>query len=88
VTATNDATAGPDLPEIEERLRQLWAEVLPHYEARGGEDFFMLGGTSIHAVRVASRLSKFLGVRISAGEFFFHSTVEELAEIAWKALGE
>src|SRR6185295_9452445 len=45
---------------VEERLAALWEQVLPAGEA--GDDFFRLGGDSLLAARLASRVGEAFGV--------------------------
>jgi acyl carrier protein len=78
------ARSGLAVADVERFLRSTWHDVLPRYEGKAGEDFFELGGNSLLAVVVVAKLSRFLGVRVSAGELFFHSTVEDLARAVWQ----
>ncbi|CAG7927732.1 unnamed protein product [Penicillium olsonii] len=66
--------------EVEQRLQQLWADVL-HLDASQigtNESFFLLGGDSISAMRVAAKsLSR--GVHVTVQDIFKHKTIASLA---------
>ncbi|MBI0381652.1 non-ribosomal peptide synthetase, partial [Streptomyces albiflaviniger] len=70
--------------EAERTVARVWAEVLPVEEAGATDDFFALGGDSILAIRVASRLRTAFGTEVTPRALFTHTTVAELAA----ALGE
>jgi len=64
---------------LELLLAQIWGEYL-HVERIGiGDNFFDLGGHSLAAVRVQSRLQQLLGVELPLTEFFASPTIEKLA---------
>ena len=61
-------TASPvlDVAEVEERLARLWGQVLPAGpgEPEAGDDFFRLGGDSLLAARLASRVGEAFGLDV------------------------
>jgi acyl carrier protein len=60
-------------------LLEIWAELL-HSDAISPDDnFFLLGGDSLSAVRVISRIKKRLNVEVSISEFFSDPTPSGLA---------
>ncbi|GAA0968406.1 non-ribosomal peptide synthase/polyketide synthase [Streptomyces rhizosphaericus] len=65
--------------EAERTVARVWAEVLPVEEAGATDDFFALGGDSILAIRVASRLRTAFGTEVTPRALFTHTTVAELA---------
>jgi FkbH-like protein len=69
------------LTRIEEQLVEIWAEVLKLDRVGIHDDFFALGGTSLHATQVASRLQTNLQVEIPLRYFFEAPTAAQLAEI-------
>lgn len=78
------AANGLSLEAVEEFLRAAWQELLPQAGPGDEGDFFALGGNSIKAALVASRLTRLVGHRVTAADVFFHCTVKDLAAAAWK----
>ena len=76
------SSRGDDAPvgEIEHVLAHLWGEVLG-VEIVGRKDhFFELGGQSLLAMRVISRLRELLAVDITLASLFAHPVLDELAQ--------
>ncbi len=69
------AASGP----IEEILAAVWAEVLGRGTVGAEDDFFALGGHSLVATRVASRLERAFGIELPVREIFEAPTVAMLA---------
>jgi amino acid adenylation domain-containing protein len=68
--------------ETERILAAIWCDVL-HLEVVGVHDgFFELGGRSLHATRVRSRLSDALGIELPLKLVLEHGTVASLASAA------
>ncbi|MFI0776429.1 non-ribosomal peptide synthase/polyketide synthase [Streptomyces sp. NPDC021212] len=65
--------------EAEHTVARVWAEVLGVEEAGAEDNFFALGGDSILAIRVASRLRTAFGTDVSPRSLFTHATVADLA---------
>jgi AMP-binding enzyme/Condensation domain/Phosphopantetheine attachment site/AMP-binding enzyme C-terminal domain len=67
--------------ELEGRMCQIWGEVLGFPEEQIGiqDDFFRLGGNSILATKLASKLSKELDRNISVSAIFTQRTVYQLS---------
>ncbi|MFH9657287.1 non-ribosomal peptide synthase/polyketide synthase [Streptomyces sp. NPDC017248] len=81
------AADGPRTPPrtLAERLvAAAWTDVLDTDEAGADDDFFALGGDSILAVRVTSRLRAAFGTDVSPRLLFTHPKLSDLAA----ALGE
>jgi acyl carrier protein len=76
-------TAGSAEPEspLEQRLAALWCEVLKVEHVGLYDNFFDLGGNSLHMVRFHLRLKEALGREIRITELFKHSTIRSLAEL-------
>jgi amino acid adenylation domain-containing protein len=68
----------PSTP-FESMLAEIWRDVL-HIDRVGVTDnFLQLGGHSLVAIQVVSRVCSQFGVDISAGQFFEHPTIKEFA---------
>ncbi|HEX8905374.1 MAG TPA: phosphopantetheine-binding protein, partial [Longimicrobiaceae bacterium] len=65
---------------IEEALAAIWGEVLRLERVGVHDDFFDLGGHSMLATRVTSRVREAFGVPMTVRALFEHRTVEALAE--------
>jgi amino acid adenylation domain-containing protein len=76
---------GPTTP-IEEALAGIWAEILRLERVDVFDDFFELGGDSLKAAQVASRIRQYIGVDLSLRSLFEHATVAELARSVVEAL--
>ncbi|WP_030344683.1 non-ribosomal peptide synthase/polyketide synthase [Streptomyces sp. NRRL S-1022] len=79
-----DGTRTPPRTPAERLVAAAWTDVLDTDEVGADDDFFALGGDSILAVRVTSRLRAAFGTDVSPRLLFTHSTVSALAD----ALGE
>src|SRR5437660_1381846 len=78
--AEGPAPAGATGPSPE-AIASLWAEVLELPAAGPDDDFFELGGDSLSAVQVLSRLQGRFGVRLSLAAFFAHPTPAGVARL-------
>ncbi|MGV4925651.1 non-ribosomal peptide synthase/polyketide synthase [Streptomyces sp. BHT-5-2] len=65
----------------ERTLAAIWSEVLAVPEPGTTDDFFDLGGDSVLAVRVLSRIRAALGVRLTVRDVFGSRTVAGLASL-------
>ncbi|MCX6584773.1 MAG: amino acid adenylation domain-containing protein [Candidatus Aminicenantes bacterium] len=68
--------------KIEEKLVEIWAEILNlNREAISVEsDFFELGGHSLKATVLASRIHKELGIKLPVLEIFRNQTIRKLSQ--------
>jgi len=64
---------------VEERITEIWREILGIEQVGVTDDFFELGGHSLLATRVFSRLLKVYGVKLSLRVLFERPTIEGLA---------
>ena len=65
---------------LERQLAVIWEEILEVERVGIKDNFFDLGGHSLRAARLVSRIHKDLGAEIPMGEIFIRPTVSELAE--------
>lgn len=71
----------PPTTELERLLADIWAEVLGIPQVGVNDNFLELGGDSILATRVVSRVRQALEVELSLIQFFENPTVASLAAI-------
>ncbi|EKV29841.1 Long-chain-fatty-acid--CoA ligase [Caenispirillum salinarum AK4] len=67
--------------DSEQALAAVWAEVLGVDQVGRDDDFFALGGHSLKATQVVSRVHKRLGLELSLREVFGHPTLRAQAAL-------
>ncbi|MEU2718366.1 phosphopantetheine-binding protein [Streptomyces sp. NPDC007205] len=72
--------AVPSEPSVREEIARIIAEVLRLDDIANDDDFFALGGHSLTASQVSSRIYRSLGVEVPLSVFFERPTVLGLAE--------
>ncbi|WP_320775621.1 non-ribosomal peptide synthetase [Streptomyces sp. CRN 30] len=79
----DDAAAGHEPPATpaERRLARLWAELLDRERVGRHDDFFALGGHSLTALRLLSRVSRDFGAELTLDTVFTHSRLDDLAVV-------
>ncbi len=70
----------PEGPE-EEGVARIWAEVLRLPKAGVTNHFFEIGGNSLNAIRIISRIARQFGVELSIKKFFENPTVRGQAAL-------
>jgi amino acid adenylation domain-containing protein/non-ribosomal peptide synthase protein (TIGR01720 family) len=80
VRATAQDAAAPDT-DTERTLARIWADVLEQDTIGVDQSFFDLGGHSLKAIQIVSRINRACGVDLGVGELFEHDTVRRLAQI-------
>ncbi|MBS2964820.1 amino acid adenylation domain-containing protein [Actinocrinis puniceicyclus] len=75
------APAAPGDGAWERELCEIFAEVLEVPDVGPMDDFFDLGGTSLHMMAAISRITERFGVELAPGDIFRAPTVAELAAI-------
>ncbi len=66
---------------VEATLAEIWAEILELDRVSAQADFFSLGGSSLHAIRVTSGIQARFGAEVSLKEIFERPTIQELAAV-------
>ncbi|HEU4324683.1 MAG TPA: thioesterase domain-containing protein, partial [Roseiflexaceae bacterium] len=64
---------------LEVQLAAIWEDVLGRYPVGVTDDFFLLGGHSLAAVRVMARIEQQFGVKLPLNAFFQEPTISYLA---------
>ncbi|HEX9945239.1 MAG TPA: amino acid adenylation domain-containing protein, partial [Thermoanaerobaculia bacterium] len=77
--AGNGEPVAPSTP-VEERLAEIWREVLGRERIGIHDDFFELGGHSLLAIRALALISQELGINVPLSDLFESPTVAALAE--------
>jgi amino acid adenylation domain-containing protein len=72
--------AGPR-SAIEEKLCEIWRDVLQVPSLGITDDFFELGGHSLVATRIVSRVYRDLSAEINISDIFLNPTIEQLAAV-------
>ena len=81
--AAGSQNAEPRPPRTEEErvLARIWAEVLAIEEVDGEDSFFDLGGDSLLAIQMLSRIHADLGVRLAPRVLFEAPVISDLARL-------
>ncbi len=70
----------------EQTVASIWREILGVEKVGVADDFFLLGGHSLSATRVLSRLRQERGVELALADLFEHTTLAGLAMAVEAAL--
>ncbi|WP_283591502.1 non-ribosomal peptide synthetase [Clostridium butanoliproducens] len=66
--------------EIEEKLVEIWKDILNVNQVGINDNFFELGGHSLKAMSLVNKICKELNIEISLGQIFKNSTIKTLGE--------
>ena len=66
--------------EIEKTLTEIWKDVLKIEAVGIDENFFEVGGTSLHLLRVYDRINKFYEINLSTISLFQYPTIKSFSE--------
>ena len=66
---------------IETQVAQAWADVLGNPTIGVDANFFMLGGSSLVAIRLIARIQQHTGERLPVASLFTHATIAEQAAL-------
>ncbi|HLP46686.1 MAG TPA: amino acid adenylation domain-containing protein, partial [Candidatus Kapabacteria bacterium] len=69
------------LSETEQKLAGIWQDVLRLKKVSSEDDFFDVGGDSIKAVRLVSRINERLKSNLKLVDIYSHKNIAELAEL-------
>ncbi len=78
-------TSGPqvahrsELAPLEAYLAKVWGDLLGLQAVKRTDDFFLLGGTSLSAMRLVAQVRSDMGIRLTLDVVFRFSTLEALA---------
>ncbi|MCI4166597.1 non-ribosomal peptide synthetase [Bacillus spizizenii] len=67
--------------EAERQIAQIWAELLGLEKVGRSDHFLSLGGNSLKATLMLSKIQQTFNQKVSIGQFFSHQTVKELANV-------
>jgi acyl carrier protein len=67
------------IDEMQQRVAGLWQRLLPASGTEPGQDFYLAGGDSLIAARLAGAIRKEFGIRISLGELIRLRTIQDQA---------
>lgn len=78
-----NAAAGIEKPQtnVERALADIWSSVLGVGAVGVNDNFFDLGGHSLHAMTIISRVAETLAFHVSLPEFFESPTIARMAEM-------
>jgi amino acid adenylation domain-containing protein len=71
-------TYEPPSSDIELKLAEIWAEILGRDKIGRFDNFFALGGHSLMAIRMITRIRRELGMDVTLRDFFAHPVLAEL----------
>jgi amino acid adenylation domain-containing protein len=71
--------------QVEATLTQIWSQVLGVERIGRNDDFFDLGGHSLSAVRVTSRIRQMLGVEVRINQLFTRPVLRDFADVVRQA---
>jgi natural product biosynthesis luciferase-like monooxygenase protein len=66
---------------VEQALCLEWADLMGREQVGIDDDFFALGGHSLMATRLRTRVAEHLGVELAVGDLFRATTVRKLADV-------
>ncbi|NIM16717.1 MAG: amino acid adenylation domain-containing protein [Candidatus Aminicenantes bacterium] len=69
----------PPGTEVEERMVEIWSEVLGLERIGINDNFFEIGGDSIKAIQIAARLQKY-GLKIEIRDFLLNPRIKDLSK--------
>lgn len=83
-----EAAYEPPTNQVEERMAEIWSEILGVGKIGVNENFFELGGHSLKATSLVSRIHRAFRVEVKLGEVFSYPTIRELAKLITDSVKE
>ena len=80
-TGSGNLTGLGQYQGVMQDLADIWAEVLDQERPSPEDDFFLLGGHSLSATRVLTRVKHRLNVELQLRELFVHTRLVDLANL-------
>ncbi|WP_442950469.1 amino acid adenylation domain-containing protein [Paenibacillus sp. FSL H7-0357] len=77
---TGSVYEAPSTP-TQRQLAEIWQEVLGAEQVGVHDNFFVLGGDSIKAIRLVSRMNRDMEAALPLKDVYLHQTIGELAEL-------
>ncbi|UCH92161.1 MAG: amino acid adenylation domain-containing protein [Candidatus Aminicenantes bacterium] len=74
--------------ETEKKLAKIWEEFFGFHQMGIHDDFFQLGGDSLKAMVIISKIHRESGVDVPVGEFFTRPTINQLAQYITQHAGK
>ena len=73
-----------ELTDVEERIKTYYEKILQKEISNTAEDFFKLGGDSLQAMQLITKIEKEEGIKISMSDFFEEPTIHNIAQLCVK----
>lgn len=73
--------------DVQEKLLQIWREVLGAEIVQATDNFFEIGGHSLLAIQVISRIRQAFGIEVPLRAVFEQPTLEQLSNVLRSRLG-
>lgn len=77
----------PPRNAIEEVMTEIWAEILEVEKVGIEDDFFMLGGHSLKAIQLISKIRQTLEIEISVRQLFTNPKISQLVTVMGEIVG-
>ncbi|MFD9621947.1 amino acid adenylation domain-containing protein [Streptomyces virginiae] len=74
--------------ELEQHLAEIWQSLLPASRLGVTDDFFVIGGHSLLALQLSSRIGQQFGIPIQGAAVFKHRTIAEQAQLITESQAE
>lgn len=86
--AVSAVAGGTALTATERRVAAVFGEVLSLSDVGVEDNFFLIGGNSLHAMRAVSRINKAFGIKLSVRALYGNTSVRTVSAAVDEKLGE